>query len=158
MAEGNATRKVSRSVQVEASPERVLQAFLALDQMKQWWGASRGLVEERKGGVWAMAWGESPQGYRYIMSGVLKSFQPGKRIRIEPLVYFDPERPVLGPMRLSISVREKQGRTRLSVRQDGYGEGPDWDSYYEAVLKGWKETLANLKRFLESPGVQAASS
>ena len=157
MGQANSTRRVTRSVQIQASPERVLRAFLEPEQMKKWWGVARSLVEERKGGVWALAWGDSEQGYKSVVSGVLKSFQPPKRIRIEPLVYFNPERPVLGPMRLSISVREKAEGTRLSVRQDGYGEGADWDWYYEAVRKGWKETLGNLKLFLESPpGVSSA--
>lgn len=145
-------RKVSRSVQIQASAERVWRAFVDPEQMKQWWGAARGLVEERKGGVWALAWGDAEQGYKNVVCGVLKSFQPQKRLRIEPLVYFNPERPVLGPMRLSISVKEKEGRTRVSVRQDHYAEGPDWDWYYEAVVKGWKETLANLKQYLERQG------
>lgn len=149
------TRKVSRSVQVNAGAERVLQAFLDPEQMKQWWGAARGLVEERKGGVWALAWGDAEQGYKNVVSGVLRVYHPGKRMRIEPLVYFNSERPVLGPMRLTISVREKEGRTRVGVRQEGYGQGPDWDWYYEAVLKGWKETLANLKLFLEGAAREA---
>lgn len=152
MAEAGSARKVSRSVQIQASAERVWRAFLEPEQMKQWWGAARGLVEEHKGGVWAVAWGDSEQGYKNVVSGVLKSFQPNKRLRIEPLVYFNPERPVLGPMRLSISVKEKEGRTRVSVRQDHYGEGPDWDWYYDAVVKGWKDTLGNLKQFLERQG------
>lgn len=152
MAGETSARKVSRSVQIQASPERVLKAFLDPELMKRWWGAARGLVEERKGGVWALAWGEPGQGYKYVASAVLKSYQPGKRVRLDPLVYFNFERSVLGPMRLSISVREKDGRTRVSVRQEGYGEGPDWDWYYEAVVKGWKDALARLKQFLEGSG------
>ena len=152
MAEAGSTRKVSRSVQIQASAERVWRAFLDPEQMKQWWGAARGLVEERKGGVWALAWGDAEQGYKNVVSGVLKSFLPHKRLRIQSLVYFNPERPVLGPMRLSISLKEKEGRTRVSVRQDHYGEGLDWDWYYDAVVKGWKDTLGNLKQFLERQG------
>ncbi|MBI4467159.1 MAG: SRPBCC domain-containing protein [Acidobacteria bacterium] len=142
-------RKVGRSIRIQATPEQALRAFLDVEQMKQWWGVAKGLVEERKGGVYSLAWGEPGRGYKYVVAGVVKSYQPGKWLRLEPLVYFNHERPVLGPMRLRISVREKDGRTRVSVRQDGYGEGPDWDWYYEAVITGWKDTLANLKAFLE---------
>lgn len=142
-------RKVGRSIRIQATPEQALRAFLDVEQMKQWWGVAKGLVEERKGGVYSLAWGEPGQGYKYVVAGVVKSYQPGKWLRLEPLVYFNHERPVLGPMRLRISVREKDGRTRVSVRQEGYGEGPDWDWYYEAVIRGWKDTLANLKAFLE---------
>ncbi|MFQ5778243.1 MAG: SRPBCC domain-containing protein [Terriglobia bacterium] len=152
MRKDPATRRVARSILVNADPERALRAFLDPEQMKRWWGAARGLVEERKGGVWALAWGgEEGKGYRTAVSGVLKSFHPGKRILLEPLVYFNPERSVLGPMRLSISVRNQGGRTRVTVRQDGFREGPDWDWYYEAVNHGWKESLLHLKEFLEGP-------
>ncbi len=33
---------------------------------------------------------------------------------------------------------------------NGVCRGPDWDRYYQAVVKGWKEALRNLKAFLES--------
>lgn len=149
MAEATTTRKVSRSVQIAASPERVLKAFLDPEEIKKWWGATRALVEPRKGGVWAAAWGEAGQGYLYVVTGVLKSLQPGKRLRLDPLVYFSYKSEVLGPMRLSISVKEKAGKTRVSVRQDGYGTGPDWDWYYQSVFSGWKDTLGSLKQYLE---------
>ncbi len=110
----------------------------------------RELLKNRKGGPWALAWGASEHGYHYVVSGIIKSLLPGKRLRIDSLVYFSPDFPVLGPMRLFVNVREKDGRTRVSVRQDGYGQGPDWDRYYQAVVKGWKEALRNLKAFLES--------
>jgi len=150
MAKTAAGRRVNRSTTIQASAARVLEAFLDAELMKQWWGATRALVEPRKGGIWAAAWGEPGQGYRYVVSGVVKSLKPAKRLKLDPLVYFNWERPVLGPMRLGISVREKDGLTRVSVRQDGYGDGPDWDWYYEAVVKGWRDALANLKEFLES--------
>ncbi len=134
-----AGRKVSTSIQVSAGAERALRAFLDPELMKQWWGVERALVEERKGGPWALAWGASEHGYHYVVSGIIKSLLPGKRLRIDSLVYFSPDFPVLGPMRLFVN-----------VRQDGYGQGPDWDRYYQAVVKGWKEALRNLKAFLES--------
>ncbi|MFB3126926.1 MAG: SRPBCC domain-containing protein, partial [Candidatus Acidiferrales bacterium] len=58
MAAG-AGRKVSTSIQVSASAERALRAFLDPELMKRWWGVERALVEERKGGPWALAWGAS---------------------------------------------------------------------------------------------------
>lgn len=152
MPKDTPTRRIARSILVKADAERALRAFLDPEQMKQWWGAAQARVEERKGGIWALAWrGEDEKGYGTVVSGVLKSFHPGKRILLEPLVYFNPERAVLGPMRLSISVRKQEGRTRVTVRQQGYGEGPDWDWYYEVTEQGWKESLRHLKEFLEGP-------
>lgn len=145
-------RRLRASVQIEASAERVLQAFLDPEQLKQWWGATRGLVEPRRGGTWALAWGNSAQGYQFVLSGVIRFLHPARRLRIEHLVYFNAERPILGPIRLSVLLREKDGLTRLTVRQEAFGEGPDWEWYYEVVGQGWKDALGNLKRFLETAG------
>ena len=144
-------RKISRSTQIEASLDRVFLALTDVGSMQKWWNVSRGLIEPRKGGVWALAWERSDTGYRSVSSGVIKSFAANKRIRIEPLVFFSPERPVIGPTRLSFGLSEKQGKTKLTVRQDGIGEGADWDWYFDSCSKGWKETLSNLKQHLEQP-------
>ena len=104
------------------------------------------------GGLWALAWGDEGQGYRYVLSGVIRVIRPGLRLRIEPVVYFNPERAPLGPMRVSFSLREKDGVTRITVRQEATGEGPDWEWYFGVVKQGWKDTLSNLKNYLEKGG------
>jgi uncharacterized protein YndB with AHSA1/START domain len=144
-------RKVARSIQIQAEPRRVLNAFLELVELKQWWGVSDGLVEARKGGVWTLVWRHDTGGYRYAVSGVIKSLAPEKRLRIEPLVYMNAERTILGPMRLSLALSGKEGRTRIRVRQDGYQQGAEWDWTYQAMQTGWTEALKNLKRYLERP-------
>jgi len=142
-------RRVSVSIQVEASAERALAAFLEVEQIKQWWGAARGLVEPRRGGVWPAAWGEPGQSYRFAVSGVVKSLKPAARLRLDPVVYFNHERGIFGPMRLTLMVKERDGRTRVRATQEGGGDGPEWEWFYETLKPGWKESLANLKRFLE---------
>ncbi|MBI2956309.1 MAG: SRPBCC domain-containing protein [Acidobacteria bacterium] len=102
-------RQVSASTQIRARAGRVFSAFLEPELLQQWWGPRRALVEPRKGGVWALAWGDSAQGYQYVVSGVIRSLLPERRLLIDPLVYFNAERAVLGPMRLSIALREKGG-------------------------------------------------
>ena len=148
MAEKKA-RQVRSQVSIRASADKVWGSLLDLEQIKQWWGASQGVIEPRKGGAWALAWSGEGQGYRYVVSGVIRSFAPAKRLRLEPLVYFNAEHPLPGPMRMSFSLAEKEDFTRVIVRQDPLGEAPDWELYAERATKGWREALTNLKRFLE---------
>ena len=144
--------RVNTHVHIRVPAERVWSALLDPERIQQWWGTSRGLVEPRKGGLWALAWGDEGQGYRYVLSGVIRVIRPGLRLRIEPVVYFNPERAPLGPMRVSFSLREKDGVTRITVRQEATGEGPDWEWYFGVVKQGWKDTLSNLKNYLEKGG------
>ncbi|HEX9792700.1 MAG TPA: SRPBCC domain-containing protein [Planctomycetota bacterium] len=144
------TRKFSRSQIIQATPQRILDALLDLDDLRRWWGVADGLVQREKGGVYALAWDGSEHGYRYVTSGVVQSFLPGRRVRIQKLVYVSPEQPVLGPMKLGFSVVVRPEGTRVSVRQEGFGEGPDWDAHLESTKKGWREALRELKAYLES--------
>jgi hypothetical protein len=52
-------------------------------------------------------------------------------------------------MTLEISVRTQGSVTLLEVTQDGYGDGTDWDWYYEAVKGAWPVALGMLKAYLE---------
>lgn len=143
-------RPVRSQVHIRAGAEKVWAALVEPEQIRQWWGASREVVEPRKGGAWALAWGGEGQGYRFVLCGVIRSLQPAKRLRIEPLVYFNAGHPVPGPMRLSFSLAFKKDVTRLIVRLEPREDEPGWAEYREGATKGWQEALANLKRFLEA--------
>ncbi len=143
-------REVRAEIEVHVRPEEVFRAFTNVQMLRQWWGVNRGLVEEREGGVWGLAWGVGEQGFRYVTTGVIRSFRPYRQIEIDNLVYFNPERPVLGPMHLSIGVHEGREETLVSILQDGYQQGADWDWYYQAVVVGWPHALTRLKEYLEA--------
>ena len=57
-----------RTVQVElvigAPPDRVLDAFVDTDALREWWDVDRGLIDAREGGVWSLAWDRSDKGFR----------------------------------------------------------------------------------------------
>lgn len=81
MTQAAKPRRVSKSIQIWTTPEKAFAAFVDLEKLKQWWGASTGLIEPKKGGVYALAWGQGEQGFAYVGSGVIKSLAPGKRLR-----------------------------------------------------------------------------
>jgi len=142
-------REVRAEIRINAPADRCLQGFINVETMRQWWGVDRGLVEPKPGGMWALAWERSEHGFRYVSTGRIKAYSSGKYLDIENLVYFNPDHVVFGPLRLTILVKTKNGGTHLSLVQDGYGEGPEWDWYYDAVLHAWPRALEALKKFLE---------
>lgn len=142
-------KAVETTVHVAASPEAALQAFLQLEAMQKWWGVERGLVEPREGGVWALAWERSEHGFKYVITGRISSLQPGRQVVITEMLYFNPERPVLGPMSLTITATPAHGSCDLTIRQDGYRDGPDWDWYYKVVSWAWPEVAKDIKSYLE---------
>jgi hypothetical protein len=115
-----------------------------------WWGVQRSLVDPKIGGVYTLAWKISESGFGFVSTGRIEKFIPGNCLIIGNLVYLNPERPILGPMQLELTVRQAGKNTALTICQDGYQDGLDWDWYYEAVLQAWPQAAQTLKTYLES--------
>ncbi len=141
-------RDIVSSIALAVSPKAAIEAFLEIEALKGWWQVDRGLVQPQAGGVWTLAWDVSSAGARYVSSGIIETYLPGRRLVIAQLVYLNPERPILGPLRLEINAGPADGGCWLTVSETGYGTGDDWDWYYQAVEEGWPQALDQLKTFL----------
>lgn len=142
-------KKVEVSIDIDSSPEKVIQAFMDDNMLCDWWGVERALIEKHIGGIYTLAWNISEKGFGYVSSGIIKSYDPAGLLEIGNFIYLNPERPILGPMTLTVRAEEKNGKTQVRLCQDGYQDGPDWDWYYEAVKQAWPAVIKLLKAFLE---------
>ena len=143
-------RKVEAAIDIHQPASVVFDAFTSPVSLQKWWGVERCLVEHKQGGLYSLAWNISKKGIQYISTGVITVFIPGKELLIDHLVYFNPDKPILGPAYLDIKFREENSITSVHLVQGGYQEGKDWDWYYEAVRDAWPKVLVDLKKFLES--------
>ncbi len=142
-------KKVEVAIALRTSPESIISAFTDAESLRGWWGVERMLVEKKTGGVYTLAWNVSEIGFGYVSTGVIKEYDPGGLLVVGNMVYMNPARPMLGPMTLSIRAAGKMELSELYLCQDGYGESPDWDWYYDAVKTAWPEVLNSLKQYLE---------
>lgn len=143
-------KAVSASIFATVSPEEVIGAFLEFKHLQAWWGVEKCLIETKPGGAYSLAWGYSEKGIQYISSGTIAEIEPGSHLFLENMVYFSPYRQILGPMGMKIITKAGAGGTDITVHQDGYQEGGDWDWYYEAVKEAWPKALETLKIHLEN--------
>jgi uncharacterized protein YndB with AHSA1/START domain len=143
-------RQVRAEVDISASRKEVLNSFLDPEGMRIWWGVKRGLAEPRVGAAWATTWEVPRNGREFVVwTGVISSYESEGHLELSNVLYFDRARPILGPMTLRFDVRTQPGGTHLTVVQDGYGSGPDWDWYYDLVRENWPLALEKLKAFHE---------
>jgi uncharacterized protein YndB with AHSA1/START domain len=147
-------RSVETSIEIRCSPERILQAFTDDKDLKKWWKADKTLVMGQPGGVYIIAWQLGSQDIKYVTSGTVRFYIPGKELLINNMVYINHERKtILGPMELYLTARKNSEQSSvLHLVQNGYQYGGDWDWYYEAVQQGWPYALNLLKEYLEGSG------
>lgn len=144
------TRTVKTTVVIDAEPARVIQAFLDDGDLKQWWRVSRSLVEPRAGGVWSVAWdnyGEQQTDHSWV--GVIREIDTS-RLLVDPLVQNEPDRPLFGPLALEVVAEPEGNGTKLTVLHHGYQYGEQWDWLHDAVVRGWKAVLADMRAWFDS--------
>ena len=138
-----------REIVVKADPARVFDAFTDVGELLSWF-ADGAVVGRRTGGNWALGWyagEESDEGYHVL--GTIEVYEPGRRLVVRDLRFSSPEGETWEGMSLSVDLAAEDGGTRVTVVQDGVGEGPSWDGYATGLGPGWDRSLADLRAWLE---------
>lgn len=148
-------RKVEVNIHIAAPPAAVIRAFTDADMLRGWWGVERSLVEPREGGTYLVAWEVSEKGFRYVTAGVITRYAPDSLLEINNLTYLNPERPILGGLKLLVQAKPaRDGGASVYLCQGEYfDEGHDahWDWYHDAVEKAWPAVMLTFKKYLEQP-------
>lgn len=144
-------RRVEISIDLDFTPQEVLEAFVQQEHLNAWWGVSRSLIELKRGGIYSLIWQNTDQCVDYVTTGIITEYLPACQLKVEKMVYVNPQRPILGPMELLVlATPEGSNLTRLTIIQSGYQVGAEWDWLYETVQKAWPEVLGKLKSYLET--------
>jgi len=142
-------RTVKSTIVINKNPDVVLKAFTDPVHLKNWWGVERSLIELKKGGLYSLVWQIGDQGMGYVSTGIVGEYIPACQLKVESMVYFNPQRPIFGPMELLVLATPENKSTTLTIVQSGYREGPDWDWYYNAVKDAWPLVAGKIKEYLE---------
>jgi uncharacterized protein YndB with AHSA1/START domain len=144
-------RQVEANITIQADPKDVLKAFTDAQELQHWWGVERCFIELKQKGNYTLTWDISERGFRYVFTGIIKNHIPNEFLHLQQILYLNPERPILGPFELKVSVVSQENGSRLNVKQGPYpknkGEHMEW--YYESVTKAWPEVLKTIKAHIE---------
>ncbi len=138
-------------IKINVLPNRVIEAFVNPELLGKWWGVERAFIEPREGGVYTLNWGISEQGIKYISTGIIASYDPEEHIHIDRYMYINPERPILGPLHLTVHASPVAGGSMVHLTQGPYPQhaGAHWDWYYKVVKEAWPKVMEGLKAHLE---------
>lgn len=93
----------------------VLNAFMDVKHLKNWWGVDWSFIELKRGGLYSLVWKITGETMGFVTTGIVAEYLPGCQLKIDNLAYFNPQRPVLGPMELIVLTTPERIGTTLSV-------------------------------------------
>ena len=149
-----------RTVDVQASPDRVLSAFFNPHDLSAWWQVVRSVTVPRPLGTYALEW-QSTDVRDPILGrlggafhGTVMEYRAGYEFFVADAYWSPPDGDPVGPMAMEVRCSSHgDGRTtRVVVRQSAEDEGPRWRRYFEIVAAGWTQALTELKHHLEIEG------
>lgn len=137
------------SIDLDASPELVFASLVTPSAIRRWWFAASAIVDPRPGGIWVATWGDDEDTPDYITSARLLEAEPPRRLVLGEYRYFARTGglPFEAEFTTEFVVEPHDGRSRLTVRQDGFPDDPIADAFYEGCERGWHDTLASLAAF-----------
>lgn len=104
------SRGFEAQIALHVTPRRALSAFLNHVDLRGWWGVERSLVQPQVGGLYALAWGVTGQGFRYATTGIVREYEQDRVLDITHYTYFGSQRLILGPMQLTVSAEGRAER------------------------------------------------
>lgn len=143
------TRSHTASVALPASPEAVFAALHTPSAIRRWWQAARAIVIPEPGGVWMAAWGADEDDPDYVTAARLAVFEPPRRLTLADYTYRSRQGgpPFAADFRVEFEIEPTAGGATLRVTQHGFPAEASADAFYQACERGWRDTLASVKRF-----------
>ena len=144
------TRKHIHQETFPASAERVFALLHTPSAIRRWWGVSRAIVLPEPGGTWAAAWGEAEDDPDYITVATIREFRPPHRMVLSNYRYHAKSGPppFQADFVTEFMVSPHGEGASLRVTQDGFPAGSEADEFYASCKKGWQDTFAGIRQFL----------
>ena len=150
-----------RTILVQASAERVLDAFFDPIDLSEWWQVARSVTVPRPLGTYAIEWPTTNVHDPVLgrlggaFHGTVMEYRAGVELFVADAFWSPPDGDPIGPMAMEVRCApEAPHTTRLVVRQSAEDEGPRWRRYFEIVSAGWDQALSDLKQYLERETVR----
>lgn len=133
---------------INASVEEVWRSWTTSEGIESFFAPKAAKVEPVPGGAFELWFGvDNPEGSRGSEGCLVHSVKPMEQLVIEWNA--PPELPAIRRLRTLVYLDFKPlpgNRTELTLRNFGYGEGPDWARNKAYFEKAWPNVLASLER------------
>lgn len=152
---------VDVSVEVNATPRAVLEAFFDPDRLRRWTGAIRSVTIPRLLGPYVLERAPfDPRDDLFgrqggVLRGIVLQFEPTRGFFVADVFWLPPDTNPVGPTALDVSCTlcltgDGRPATRVRVVQSGFEDGVRWRRYADLARDEWRRALDSLKQLLET--------
>lgn len=145
------TRKHTHTELFSIGLEKAFELLITPSAIRNWWGADRAIVMPEKDGIWMAAWGKNEDAPDYVTAFTMSEYEPPNRILFTDAKYTAGGDKLPFDMDMSTEFRltAVDGGVEITVIQDGFPLDSSADEYYVACEKGWKDTFAGIRKFID---------
>jgi uncharacterized protein YndB with AHSA1/START domain len=131
--------------------EKAFELLITPSAIREWWGADRAIVLPEKDGIWMAAWGKNEDAPDYVTAFTMSEYEPPNRILFTDAKYTagGDKLPFDMDMSTEFLISAVDGGVEIRVIQDGFPLDATADEYYSACEKGWKDTFAGIRKFID---------
>ena len=134
------------------SSERMFAVLTTPKAIREWWGASRALVDPERGGSWVTTFGEDESGSEYVNSFKLLEYEPNSKIVLGDgvLLTTNEEFPYKMGTRIEFEIVDIPEGCILRMVHSGSPDDEESTDFYESSLLGWKNTFDGLRSYFHT--------
>jgi uncharacterized protein YndB with AHSA1/START domain len=134
-----------------ASPEQLFALLHKPSAIRRWWSAARAVVLAQPGGLWSATWGDDEDAPDYVTAATIREFDPPRRLVLADYRYAARTGPLpfQADFVTEFTVSPHADGASLRVVQDGFPVGPEADAFYAGCEKGWRDTFAGIRKYLD---------
>jgi len=149
-------RQVDKTLDINAPADAVWAALTEPQELVRWFPLEAE-VEPGVGGSILLSWGDRWRGRHDI-----QIWEPGRHLRTnwpvesegtpaeETLAGPDEARSRLSELTVDYHIEGEGGVTTLRLVHTGFGQGAEWDDWYDGIRRGWDYELECLRHYLEN--------
>lgn len=129
--------------------EKMFEALITPKAIRDWWGASRAIVDPKVGGSWVATYGENEGESEFINTFKFLEFEPPRRMVLGDgvLIAKDQDSPFVMRTTTEFVVVPIPEGCSLTIMHTGTPTDTESEDFYESSLLGWQNTFEGLRRY-----------
>ncbi|QCK14863.1 SRPBCC family protein [Mangrovivirga cuniculi] len=144
-------KSIEKSILIAEKRSSVFKTLLTPSDIIKWWEADYAMIQPQREGYYIVSWGKDIDNPEYTSVAEIKDFIINESFKLENYKYSaDGSMPDFSRgFTVVFKLYDHDNHTLLTVEHHGFPENEKGNEFYNACVKGWNDTLNNIKSYIE---------